>query len=663
MKIKRFTSVFLSCMLSVSALSGIISQNTAIDADAVSACLIDTTSEYQTIRGFGGINLPEWIGDLTESQRQTAFGNGDDELGLSILRVFVNKDSSQWSKAVETAKSAQEKGAIIFASPWYPPDSMCEMFDRDGDSSNGNEAKRLRHDKYAEYAEHLNDFVKFMKENGVDIYAISIQNEPDYGAEWTWWTSDECIEFLANYADKIDCHIISPETFQYNKEYYTKIMNNEKAFSNVDLFGTHFYGVARSAMDFPALENCGKEIWMTEVYVPNSEQDSADRWPEALQVSENIHNGLVVGNMSAYVWWYIRRNYGPMKEDGTISKRGYCMAQYSKFVRPDDVRIFATETPTDSVYVSAYKNDENQLTVVAVNMGTSDVLQDFTVGSGETITDIDSYRTSGNENLVFTDITDFSGSNYSVTLPGESVSTFVVSIEGEGKPFEKPDVATDENGYYFHDTFENGNGNWKGRGSASAEVTDSNVYEGSKALGVKGRTSKWNGTYKELDSEIFKAGEEYAFSVAVRVPENVTDEVISLTLQYNDSDGTTQYPSIVSAEAKAGEYVVLTNDSFKIPENASGLQIYVETYNSTTDFTVDEVIAAPAGTFSNSKPAIMGDVNGDGEFNIADAVTFQKWLLAVPDVELKNWKAADFCSDEKLDVFDFCLMKKEFLNK
>ncbi len=232
-------------------------------------------------------------------------------------------------------------------------------------------------------------------------------------------------------------------------------MNSEKAFSNVDIFATHFYGVARSSMDFPALEKCGKEIWMTEVYVPKSDQNSADRWPEALQVSENIHNGLAVGNMSAYVWWYIRRHYGPMKDDGTISKRGYCMAQYSKYVRPGDVRIAATEKPDESVYVSAYKNDNNQVTVVAVNMGTTDVTQDFTVGSGETITDIDSYRTSKDENLAFTDITDFSGSDYSVNLPGESVSTFVISIEGKGKPVVPKEPETDEDGYYFHDTFEN----------------------------------------------------------------------------------------------------------------------------------------------------------------------------------------------------------------
>lgn len=58
---------------------------------------------------------------------------------------------------------------------------------------------------------------------------------------------------------------------------------------------------------------------------------------------------------------------------------------------------------------------------------------------------------------------------------------------------------------------------------------------------------------------------------------------------------------------------------------------------------------------------IMGDVNDDGEFNIADLVLFQKWLLAVPDVELANWKAVDLCEDERLDIFDLCLMRKALI--
>jgi glucuronoarabinoxylan endo-1,4-beta-xylanase len=398
------------------------------EVQAASDCVIDSSISYQTIQGFGGINLPEWIGDLTASQRQTAFGNGEDELGLTVLRVYVNSDSSQWYKALETAKYAQERGALVFATPWNPPDSLCETFTKDGKT-----AKRLRHDKYAEYAQHLNDFVHYMQDNGVDLYAISVQNEPDYGEDWTWWTSDECIDFLANYADQIDCRVMSPETFQYNKTYYQAILDNSDAFANVDLFGTHFYGTTRSNMDFPALESSGKNIWMTEVYVPNSTSD-ADTYPEALDVAENIHNGLVVGNMSAYVWWYIRRYYGLIKEDGNISKRGYCLAQYSKFVRPGDVRIAVTEQPAEDVYVSAYKSeDDDRITIVAINKSSEGYAQYFATGD-ENVTNIDRYRTSADENLAYTASLKISDGGFWAQLPAESVSTFVLTLEDETTP-------------------------------------------------------------------------------------------------------------------------------------------------------------------------------------------------------------------------------------
>lgn len=59
----------------------------------------------------------------------------------------------------------------------------------------------------------------------------------------------------------------------------------------------------------------------------------------------------------------------------------------------------------------------------------------------------------------------------------------------------------------------------------------------------------------------------------------------------------------------------------------------------------------------------MGDVNLDGEFNVTDAVLLQKWLLVVPDVELKCWENADFYADGKLDVFDLCMMKNALITK
>jgi len=61
--------------------------------------------------------------------------------------------------------------------------------------------------------------------------------------------------------------------------------------------------------------------------------------------------------------------------------------------------------------------------------------------------------------------------------------------------------------------------------------------------------------------------------------------------------------------------------------------------------------------------SVKGDVNADGVFNISDALVLQKWLLAVPDVKLADWKAGDLYEDDILDVFDLCLMKRELIEQ
>lgn len=53
-----------------------------------------------------------------------------------------------------------------------------------------------------------------------------------------------------------------------------------------------------------------------------------------------------------------------------------------------------------------------------------------------------------------------------------------------------------------------------------------------------------------------------------------------------------------------------------------------------------------------------GDANADGTFGVTDVVLFQKWLCAVPEVQITNWEAVDFCADGKLDAFDLAIMKR-----
>lgn len=84
----------------------------------------------------------------------------------------------------------------------------------------------------------------------------------------------------------------------------------------------------------------------------------------------------------------------------------------------------------------------------------------------------------------------------------------------------------------------------------------------------------------------------------------------------------------------------------------------------------NKIIPAAAGLFLilpftvypnsviSAESTVKGDVDGDGSFTVSDVVLLEKWLLNSADAELENWETGDFCEDNKLDVFDLCLMKK-----
>ena len=55
---------------------------------------------------------------------------------------------------------------------------------------------------------------------------------------------------------------------------------------------------------------------------------------------------------------------------------------------------------------------------------------------------------------------------------------------------------------------------------------------------------------------------------------------------------------------------------------------------------------------------IKGDLNGDGQVNVADAVILQKFILGSKDVTAADWAAGDLCEDQVLDVFDMIEMRK-----
>lgn len=400
---------------------------------------VTLTSEKQIIKGFGGINHPSWYSDLSVAERELAFGNGNGQLGLTVLRTFVSDKSSEWGLGLATAQRAVTLGATVFASPWNPPSTMREVF---GTNTDGTSKYRLKYSEYANYAKHLNDYVTYMKTNGVNLYAISTQNEPDYAHDWTWWTPTESVNFIKNNASAINCKLMTPESFAYVKNVYDPILNDATALSKVAIFGTHLYGTTVSNFPYPLFvqKGAGKELWMTEVYT-DSKYD-ANLWNDAvlnqdqhaLHVAEHIHNAMVEGNFQTYVFWPIRRYYAlihdggsdgqgnPSATAGSATKRGYCMAQFSKWVRPGYVRVDATKSPTTNVFVSAYKKG-NDVVIVVVNKNTSTKAITLSI-PGTLVTSWENYTTSASKNLVKgTNIV--ASSSFQVTLDASSVTTFV----------------------------------------------------------------------------------------------------------------------------------------------------------------------------------------------------------------------------------------------
>ena len=371
---------------------------------------VDLGSTQQVIRGYGGINIPGWTnyGDLTSGQVQEAFGTGSGQIGMSILRIRVPYDSSQFGLEVSTARLAEELGATVFASPWTPPAWM--------KSTDNIVGGTLNTDAYVAYAAHLKAFADYMSANSAPLYAISIQNEPDASVSYEscTWSASQLLNFMKNNAATIGVKIIAPESENFNHALSDPILNDPVAAANVSIVGGHIYGGGLTS--YPLAVSKGKEVWMTEHLVTDTS------WSAVLSTAKEINDCMNAG-MNAYVWWAIRRFYGPIDENSNVTKRGYVMSQYARFVRPGFNRVSATLSPQTNVDVTAYKNG-SKVVIVALNSSSSSVSQTFVIRNG-TVTTFTPYVTSSTMNCAEGNNITVSNGSFTATLNSSSVTTFV----------------------------------------------------------------------------------------------------------------------------------------------------------------------------------------------------------------------------------------------
>jgi len=99
-------------------------------------------------------------------------------------------------------------------------------------------------------------------------------------------------------------------------------------------------------------------------------------------------------------------------------------------------------------------------------------------------------------------------------------------------------------------------------------------------------------------------------------------------------------------------------------------RVYNSDYMLTLDELPDIYHYGSSASYSDSEPvfdiaapeAVRGDVNGDGEFSVADLTLMEKWLLGARGTELASWRAGDLCEDGRLDMFDLIIMRQELIS-
>ena len=157
----------------------------------------------------------------------------------------------------------------------------------------------------------------------------------------------------------------------------------------------------------------------------------------ALYMAGVIHADLVYGNAAAWQWWLAISPYN--YKDGLIyidknktggsyhdSKMLWALGNYSRFIRPGMKRVYATLPSSDSILVSAWKDEKKKkLVVVVVNRSLEYLPLTLSTSTGNAITSQwSAYTTSSTKNLGKQTL-----SSNQAEIPPQSLITFETSYK------------------------------------------------------------------------------------------------------------------------------------------------------------------------------------------------------------------------------------------
>ena len=405
--------------------------------------LIDFGAAEQTIDGFGGSEA--WYGPMTSATINKLYGTAAGDLALTIMRVRIapatwtsatqTADTTQWTTELDNASAAQALGATIFATPWTPPPSM--KIDN-ASRSNGTESGILNPASYADYAAYLKTYVTYATSLGVNLYAVSMQNEPDWDPmtyESCLWTAGQFDTWLANYGSMptagTSVKLMMPESFSFSPAMSATALNDPAAEANIGIIAGHLYGASPT---YPTLaKSMNKEVWETEHALSSvNSSGTATSWStsigDALALAEEIHWSMTLGEYNAYNWWWVvndndNQPTGLIDSNNNPTYFGLGMEHFSRFVRPGYVRYSATSNPVSGVYLSAYAGNGHQV-IVVINANTTAASLPIQINN-QTITSLTPYQTTSSASVAAQTAITVTGNSFTASVPAQSITTYV----------------------------------------------------------------------------------------------------------------------------------------------------------------------------------------------------------------------------------------------
>lgn len=393
------------------------------------------TNVRQRIDGFGASSA--WRSTWNSSVANMFFSTNTG-IGLSLLRTRIAPGGTTVENSI--MQMARNLGARVWSAPWTPQTSFKTtnqngVLSVNGGGFAGNAAN------YQAYANQLAGYVVNIKNTyGVNLYALSVQNEPDFNTtnyESCVWTAQQIHDFVPYLSAALAASnvagtkIIIPESDVWSGDtgLYMTAMNDPAVAPLVSVIANHNYVQNNNLGDQTtpaAIPSFGKALWETEVSTFNPFDASITN---GLYWANRIHSFLTVAQLNAWHYWWLSAagsdNSGLASSSDVLAKRGYVLGQYSRFVRPDYYRI-GVATNQGPTLVSAFKDPvSSKFAVVAINSTSLVVTQVFNLTSFNGVAGVTPWVTSSTLSLASQSSVTVSNSSFIYQLPAMSVVTFV----------------------------------------------------------------------------------------------------------------------------------------------------------------------------------------------------------------------------------------------